>query len=96
MKAISCRYVEASTEATIELLDSIPILLLALPSLSVMLLPTTSSEISYTLAEFSNEFKNEDQEGHNFCNVFNTQMSLTLKCRLFVAKRNCINITGKE
>ena len=48
-----------------------------------------TSEISYTLAEFSNEFKKEDQEGHDFCNVFNAQMKT-------VAKRNCINITGKE
>ena len=38
------------------------------------LLPTTSSDISYTLAEFSNEFKNENQEGHDFCNIFNAQM----------------------
>ena len=56
---------------------------------AVTLLPTTSSEISYTLAEFSNEFKNENQEGHDFRNVFNAQMQA-------VAKRNCINITGKE
>ena len=56
---------------------------------AVTLLPTTSSEISYTLAEFSNEFKNENQEGHDFRNVFNAQMQA-------VAKRNRINITGKE
>ena len=93
MKAISCRYVEASTETTIELLDSKPILLLAVPSLSVMLLPTTSSEISYTLAEFSNEFKNEDQEGHNFCNVFNTQMqAVCCKKKLYQNYRKRISL----
>ena len=52
-------------------------------------LPTNSSEISYTLAEFSNEFKNENQEGHDFRNVFNAEMKA-------VSKRNCMNITGKE
>ena len=34
-------------------------------------LATAASEISYTLAEFSNEFKNEDQEFHDVHNVFN-------------------------
>ena len=33
----------------------------------------TSSEISYTLAKFSNEFKNENHEGHDFCNLFNAE-----------------------
>ena len=47
----------------------------------------TVFEISYILAEFSNEFEN--QEGHNVRNVFNAQMEA-------VAKRNCINMTGKE
>ena len=81
--------VEASTDATIELSDSLLILLLVVPSPLSMLLPTTSSEISYTLAESSNEFKNENQEHHDFRNVFNAQMQA-------VAKRNCMNITGKE
>lgn len=49
----------------------------------------TAFEISYTLAEFSNEFKNEDQEVHDIHNVINVEMQA-------VAKRNCINITGKE
>ena len=49
----------------------------------------TASEISYTLAEFSNEFKNEKQEGRDFRNVFNAQMKA-------VSKRNYMNITGKE
>ena len=82
MNAISSRC-RASTDATIELSDSLLILLLVVPSPPSMLLPTTSSEISYTLAEFSNEFKNENQEHHDFCNVFNAQMQA-------VAKRNCI------
>ena len=81
--------VETSTDATIELSDSLLILLLVTPSPPSMLLPTTSSEISYTLAESSNEFKNENQEHHDFRNVFNAQMQA-------VAKKNCINITGKE
>lgn len=34
----------------------------------------TASEISYILAEFSNEIKNEDQQGHDFCNIFNAEM----------------------
>ena len=58
-------------------------------AVTAVLLPTTSFEISYTVAEFSNEFKNENQEGHEFRNVFNAQMKA-------VSKRNCINITGKE
>ena len=58
-------------------------------AVTAVLLPTMSSEISYTLAEFSNEFKNENQEGHDFCNVFNAEMKA-------VSKRNCMNITGKE
>ena len=49
----------------------------------------TASEISYTLAEFSNEFKNEDQEVHDIHSAFNAEMQA-------VAKRNCINIIGKE
>ena len=58
-------------------------------AVTAVLLPTTSSEISYTLAEFRNEFKNEDQELQDFRNVFNAQMQA-------VAKRNYMNITGKE
>ena len=34
-------------------------------------LAATASEITYTLADFSNEFKNEDQEFHDVHNVFN-------------------------
>ena len=34
-------------------------------------LATAASEITYTLEEFSNEFKNEDQEFHDVLNVFN-------------------------
>ena len=49
----------------------------------------TVFEISYTLAEFSNESKNENQKGHDVRNIFNAQMQA-------VAKRNCINMTGKE
>ena len=49
----------------------------------------TVFEISYTLAEFSNESKNENQKGHDVRNILNAQMQA-------VAKRNCINMTGKE
>ena len=42
-------------------------------AVTAFLLPTTSSEISYTLAKFSNEFKNENHEGHDFCNLFNAE-----------------------
>ena len=43
-------------------------------AVTAVLLPTTSSEISYALAEFSNEFENENHEGHNFRNIFNAEM----------------------
>ena len=58
-------------------------------AVTAVLLPTTSSKISYILAEFSNEFKNEKQEGHDFRNVFYAQMKA-------VSERNCMNITWKE
>uniref|UniRef100_A0A7N2MY80 Uncharacterized protein n=1 Tax=Quercus lobata TaxID=97700 RepID=A0A7N2MY80_QUELO len=48
-------------------------------AVTAVLLPTTSSEISYTLAEFSNESKNENQEGHDFSNVFNAKMKAVSK-----------------
>ena len=48
-------------------------------SVTAFLLPTTSSEISYTLAKFNNEFKNENHEGHDFCNFFNAKMQAVVK-----------------
>ena len=90
--------VEASTEATIELSSTFWSLIrthlvvgsaVTAGDVAANHRLATASEISYTLAEFCNEFKKEDQEGHDFCNVFNAQMKT-------VAKRNCINITGKE
>ena len=49
----------------------------------------TAYEISYTFVEFNNEFKNEDQEFHDFHNVFHAQIQAVKK------KKNCMNITGK-
>ena len=48
-------------------------------AVTAFLLPTTSSEISYTLAKFNNEFKNENHEGHYFCNLFNAKMQAFVK-----------------
>ena len=91
--------VEASTEATIELSSTFWSLILTHLVVGSAVITSgdiatihrlaTTSEIFDTLAEFSNEFKNEDEEGHDFCNIFNAQMQA-------IAKRNCINITGKE
>ena len=90
--------VEASTDATIELSSTFWSLIrthlvvgsaVTTGDVAANHRLATASEISYTLVEFSNEFKNKDQEGHDFCNVFNAQMQA-------VAKRNCIKITGKE
>ena len=39
----------------------------------------TAYEISYTFVEFNNEFKNEDQEFHDFHNVFNAQIQAVAK-----------------
>ena len=49
-------------------------------------LATAASKITYTVAEFSNEFENEDQEFHNVHNVFNAKMQP-------IAERKYINIT---
>ena len=48
-------------------------------AVTAVLLPTISSEISYTLAEFSNEFKNENHEGHDFLNIFNAEIQAVAK-----------------
>ena len=42
-----------------------------------------SSEISYTVAKFSNEFNNENQEGHDVRNIFNTQLQAVAKKKLY-------------
>ena len=49
-----------------------------------------SSEISYTVAEFSNEFNNENQEGHDVRNIFNAQLQAIAKKKLYqyYRKRN--------
>ena len=49
-------------------------------------LAAAASKITYTVAEFSNEFENEDQEFHDVYNVFNAKMQS-------VAERKYINIT---
>ena len=42
-----------------------------------------SSEISYTVAKFSNEFNNENQEGHDIRNIFNAQLQVVAKKKLY-------------
>ena len=49
-------------------------------------LAAAAFKIIYTVAEFSNEFENEDQEFHDVYNVFNAKMQS-------VAERKYINIT---
>ena len=39
----------------------------------------TAYEISYTFVEFNNEFKNKDQEFHDFHNVFHAQIQAVKK-----------------
>ena len=65
-------------------------------AITAFLLPTTSSEISYTLAKFSNEFKNENHEGHDFCNLFNAKMQAVVKKKKIVSilqKKELTHIT---
>ena len=64
-------------------------------AVSAVLLPTTSSEISYALAEFSNEFKNENHEGHDFHNIFNAEMQAVALKKKKKEKEKSINITEK-
>ena len=49
-------------------------------------LAAAASKITYTVAEFSNEFENEDEEFHDVHNVFNAKMQP-------VAEGKYINIT---